>query len=120
MLEKLLNNKLLLIAIHIVIGFLATFSWFPKIFGVVIISISIVLIVVFKNQNEEALLFSSYLVGAEVFIRMTKGFILYETGKYGVILFLSLGIILGPFKQRFSLQFIFYLLLLFHSISLRD
>ncbi len=116
MLEKLLNNKLLFIAIHIVIGFLATLSWFPKIYGIVIISVSIVLIIVSKNKNEEALMFSSYLIGTEVFTRMVKGFFLYETGKYGVILFLFLGVILGSFKQKFSLQFVFYLLLLFLGV----
>ena len=116
MLEKLLNNKLLFIAIHIVIGFLATFSWFPKIYGFVIISVSLILIVVSNNKNEEALMFSSYLIGTEVFTRMIKGFFLYETGKYGVILFLILGIILGSFKQKFSIQFVFYLLLLFLGV----
>jgi len=116
LLEKLLNNKLLFIAIHIVIGFLATLSWFPKIYGIVIISVSIVLIIVSKNKNEEALMFSSYLIGTEVFTRMVKGFFLYETGKYGVILFLFLGVILGSFKQKFSLQFVFYLLLLFLGV----
>ena len=62
-------------------------------------------------------LFSAYLVSAEVFLRMTKGFILYETGKYGVILFLLLGVFIGKFKQKFSVFLSFYLLLLLLGIA---
>lgn len=69
-----------------------------------------------RNENEEAFIFAAYLVGAEVFIRMTGGLILYETGKYGVILFLGLGILIGRFKQIFSVQYIFYILLLLLGI----
>ncbi|AUC22800.1 hypothetical protein BTO15_12195 [Polaribacter sejongensis] len=47
---------------------------------------------------------------------MIGGTILYETGKYGVALFLLLGIFLGPFKQKFSVHFIFYILLLLLGI----
>jgi O-antigen ligase len=74
------------------------------------------LVVISKNKNEEALLFASYIVGAEVFIRMVNGFILYETGKYGVILFLLLGFFYGKVKQVFSAGFVFYILLLLLGI----
>jgi hypothetical protein len=47
---------------------------------------------------------------------MTGGLILYESGKYSVILFLFLGIIFGEFKQVFSVQYIFYILLLLFGI----
>ena len=47
---------------------------------------------------------------------MTDGVILYETGKYGVILFLLLGIFVGKFKQKFSISLAFYLLLLLLGI----
>ena len=42
--------------------------------------------------------------------------ILYETGKYSVILFLLLGIFVGKFKQKFSVSLAFYLLLLLLGI----
>lgn len=116
MLEKILHNKLLIIGIHIIIGFLATLSFFPKIYTLIVFIIFIPLTVVSKNKNEEALLFSAYIVGAEVFIRMVNGFILYETGKYGVILFLSLGFFYGKAKQVFSVGFVFYILLLLLGI----
>lgn len=112
MVKYITNHKLLFIGIHILIGFLATFSWFPKIFGIAIVSVSAIIVFVSGNKDEEAFLLASYIVGAEVFVRMIKGFILYETGKYGVILLLTLGIIFGNFKQKFGVQYIFYLLLL--------
>ena len=116
MIEKILNNKLAFILLHIAIGYLGTFSFFPKIYGFIAIIIPCYLIFVSKNKNEEAFLFASYIVGAEVFIRMTQGFILYETGKYSVILFLLIGIFVGKFKQVFSVQYVFYILLLLLGI----
>jgi hypothetical protein len=116
MLNRIIENKLLLIAIHILIGFLATFSFFPKIFGFICILVPIIYLISQKNFNEEALIFSAYIVGAEVFLRMTDAFILYETGKYAVIIFLTIGFFFGRFNQKFGVQFLFYLLLLFIGI----
>ncbi|QTE23058.1 O-antigen ligase family protein [Polaribacter cellanae] len=112
MINKFTDNKLLLIAIHIIIGYLATFTWFPKPFGLGVIGFCVFFVVKAKNNNEESFLLAMYIAGAEVFIRMTKGFVFYETGKYSVILLLILGIFLGEFKQKFGVQYIFYLLLL--------
>lgn len=116
MIEKVLNNKLLFIVVHIIFGFLGTLPFFPKIMGVLCIVVPIYYIFSSKNKNEEAFIFASYLVGAEVFIRMTSGFVFYETGKYGVILFLLLGIFVGRFKQVFSVHYVFYILLLLLGI----
>ena len=79
-----------------------------KLFWVLIIGFFIFIITFKKNKNEEALYLASYLVGAEVFIRMSDGFLLYETGKYGIILFSLLGIIWGPVKQKTSISFLVY------------
>jgi len=116
LIEKILHNKLLFIILHLVFGYLATFGFFPTVFGLIVVAFPIYILIVTKNSNEEAFIFSAYLVGAEVFIRMTEGFFLYETGKYAVMLFLILGIVLGEFKQRFSVQYIFYILLLLLGI----
>ncbi|TMM31337.1 O-antigen ligase domain-containing protein [Polaribacter aestuariivivens] len=112
MINKIIDNKLLFIGIHIVIGYLATLPWFPKPFGLGVIAFCVFLVVKTKNRNEEAFLLAMYVAGAEVFIRMIKGFVFYETGKYSVILLLFLGIFLGKFKQKFAIQYLFYLLLL--------
>lgn len=116
MIKYILDNKLLFIGIHIVFGFLGTLPSFTKIYGLIIVFVPIIIIYLNNNENEEAFIFSAYLVGIEVFIRMTSGFVFYETGKYSVILFLLLGIFLGKFKQVFSLQYIFFILLLLLGI----
>ena len=116
MLKFISNNKLLFIAIHIVIGYLVTFSFFPKIFGAAVLILGIVIIFISKNQNEEALFVSGYIIGVEVFLRMIKGFISYETGKYGIALFLIMGMIFGPTKQKNGIIYIFYLMLLLLGI----
>lgn len=116
MIKYIYNNKLLIFSIHILIGVLATLSFFSKVYTITIIVIGFILIFKSKNKNEEAFLLSFYLVGAEVFIRMTKGAILYETGKYSVILLLLLGLLVEKKKKQTSLFFIFYFLLLLLGI----
>ena len=116
MIEKIAHNRVIFVGIHILIGYLCTFSFFPKIYTLVIFLIAIPQIIFKKNKNEEAFLFAAYLAAGEVFLRMTDGVILYETGKYGVILLLVLGVFVGKFKQKFSVSLTFYLLLLLLGI----
>ncbi|WP_299017150.1 O-antigen ligase family protein [uncultured Polaribacter sp.] len=116
MIEKILNNKLQFIAIHILFGFLGTLPVFPKLYGFIVVVIPILLIYQSQNKSEEAFMLAAYITGAEVFLRMTNGFILYETGKYSVILFLMLGVFFGKFKQVFAVQYIFFILMLLIGI----
>ena len=119
MIKFILNNKLTFIAVHILLGYGSTFlrgSLSLKLFWLLIIGIFIIYIIFKSNRNEEAFLFAAYISSAEVFIRMSKAMILYETGKYSVILFLLLGIFVGKFKQKFSVSLAFYLLLLLLGI----
>lgn len=44
-----------------------------------------------KNRNHEAVLWSAYMCGLEVVLRGTGGSLVWELGKYSVILFLLLG-----------------------------
>jgi len=116
LLKTITNNKLLFIAIHIVIGFLATFSFFPKLFGISVFAIAFLSVIISSNNNEEALLFAGYITGVEVFLRMVKGTISFEMGKYGVIFLLLIGLFIGPQKQKISLTFFIYILLLLLGI----
>ncbi|MCH3884999.1 O-antigen ligase family protein [Tenacibaculum aquimarinum] len=109
-----------MLIIHIVIGFLATFSLFSKLYNVLIIALGFFVLLRTKNKNEEAFILASYLVGAEVFLRMTGGSISYEIGKYGVALFLILGIIVGKEKKTAPVTYIFYVMLLFLGIILTE
>jgi hypothetical protein len=114
--KKILHNKLIFIFIHIAFGFLGTLPFFPKIYGLLSLTIPLFIIFSSKNKNEEAFVFAAYFVGAEVFTRMIDGSIVYETGKYGVILFLLLGVFVGGIKQKLSVSYFFYLLLLLLGI----
>ena len=104
---------------HILLGYGSSLLRGSNILKIVwlLIIVFFILNIIFKsNRNEEAFLFAAYISGAEVFIRMSKAMILYETGKYSVILFLMIGIFVGKFKQKFSVALAFYLLLLLLGI----
>lgn len=119
MIKFILNNKLTFLVVHILLGYgssLLRGSNILKIVWLLIIGFFILNIIFKSNRNEEAFLFAAYISGAEVFIRMSKAMILYETGKYSVILFLIIGIFVGKFKQKFSVALAFYLLLLLLGI----
>lgn len=120
MINKILGNKFLFICIHIILGFVVTFLPISKIFTLLIIIIGSLIIYTTKNRNEEALYLIGYLIGAEVFIRMTGGTLLYETGKYGMILFILLGLFLGDVKQKKTVSFLIYILLLLIGIMFTD
>ncbi len=68
-------------------------------------------IVVKNNKQLEVLLACSYAIGAEVFFRMTKAYIFYETGKYLVIFFIILGFFYTSFNRKAIIYFLFLLLL---------
>lgn len=58
------------------------------------------------------LIASAYFAGAEVYIRMTKAYFFFETGKYAVIWFSLLGMIYIGFKRNavpYLLYFVFLL-----------
>jgi len=119
LIKFILNNKLTFVVVHILLGYgssLLRGSTILKIVWLLIIGFFILNIIFKSNRNEEAFLFAAYISGAEVFIRMSKAMILYETGKYSVILFLIIGIFVGKFKQKFSVALAFYLLLLLLGI----
>ena len=64
-----------------------------------------------KNKEKEVLIACAYMVGGEVFFRMTKAMVFYETGKYVVILFLLFGMFYQGFKRK-AYPYAIYLILL--------
>lgn len=101
---------------HIGVGLLAT------VFRPAMIAYFLVVVVYFlyrifalPNKHKEVLIATSYMVGAEVFFRMTKAYFLYETGKYMVIVYLLIGMFYHGFK-RSSLTYIIYFLLLLPGV----
>jgi O-antigen ligase len=60
---------------------------------------------------------SAYIVGSEVFLRMTGGSLLYESSKYGVMMFLTFGMYYSGFSKN-TVPFWIYLLLLLPGVIL--
>ncbi|WOD43960.1 O-antigen ligase family protein [Hwangdonia lutea] len=58
----------------------------------------------------------AYVVGAEVFLRMTGGNLLYEASKYFVILFVLLGMSLGDGVSKKSYIYIMYIFALIPGV----
>lgn len=67
------------------------------------------------NKKDEVLLAAGYIVGFEVFSRMTGGAFSYEFAKYAVILFLSVGMFFKGFNRN-SWVYILYLFFLIPGI----
>lgn len=115
------NNKYLAsIFCHILLGVLLFF--FPilaKIYAFAILVIGVIVVAITQNKNNQVLYICSYIVGSEVFLRMTDGSPIHEFGKYSIIVFMILGILYSGFS-KFSLPFWFFILLLIPSIIIAN
>lgn len=104
---------LYLIAFHVFIGmavFMAPFL--AKLYGYSIVIFGVFVIIKRQNKNNEALLAAGYVVGSEVFLRMTGGNPLYEISKYSVMVFLFIGVIYTGFSKNATPYWVFILLLI--------
>jgi len=107
-----------LILVHVGIGFLVfIFPFSAKIYGYAIFILGAYFIVRTQNKNNEALMAAAYIVGSEVFLRMTQGNPLYEISKYGVIVYILIGMYFSGFSKGAAPYWI-YLLLLVPSVVL--
>ncbi|MBK5214599.1 MAG: O-antigen ligase family protein [Flavobacteriaceae bacterium] len=98
------------------IGFLAYFSRSMMFFYALgVIGYFTYLIVAKRNKAQNVILAAAYMTGAEVFFRMTKAFVFYETGKYAVMFFMLLGIFYLGFKKN-ALSYVIYILLLLPAV----
>ena len=68
-----------------------------------------------KQKTVEILIACAYFVGAEVFLRMTRGAISYEAGKYLVIFFMIMGMFYKGISGN-GYPYFLYLMLLVPSI----
>lgn len=102
-----------LINIHLILGF-AVFivPFLAKLYAFLIIVVGIIILLKSRNTNNEALFLAAYLVGAEVLLRMKDGVPLYEFGKYGVMLFLLIGMIYQGFSKGAFIYWFFIIILL--------
>lgn len=112
------RNYFELILLHIGIG-IVVFLFKPISIIYFLVALGLFLIkILFSGSKDRVisiLLACSYFVGAEVFFRMTKGGISYESSKYLVILFVVIGMFYKGLSGKGYPYFI-YLILLVPSI----
>ncbi len=106
------KNYLFLVAIHVVLGFLIFLAPFISVIYTYLILIAgIYFVIKTQNKNNEVLYVAGYIIGAEVFLRMTGGSTSYEFGKYGLSFFSLLGMYYSGFSKKTSPYWIYLLLL---------
>jgi hypothetical protein len=104
---------LYLILFHVFIGFLIYFVPFTaKLYGYSIFILGIYFVIKTQNRNNEALIASAYITGSEVLLRMTGGNVSYEFSKYGVMIFVFIGMYFSGFSKSATPYWIFLLLLI--------
>jgi hypothetical protein len=92
---------LFLIALHLGIGFVIFLvPLLSKLYAFAMLLGGMLWIFKNKNAGHEAIIASAYIVGSEVFLRMTSGNPIYEFSKYTVILFLLMGVYYRGFSKH--------------------
>ncbi|TDE04598.1 O-antigen ligase family protein [Flavobacterium hiemivividum] len=103
---------LYLILSHVAIGigiFVLPFA--AKLYGYSMILVGAYFVIKTQNRNNEALMAAAYIAGAEVLLRMTGGNISYEFSKYGVMIFVLMGMYFSGFSKGATPYWLFLLLL---------
>ena len=110
------RKYILLILLHIVIAILIYLVRpLSIVYAICIPLIGFYYVIKTKNRNNEVLFVAAYIVGSEVFLRMTNGNLLYESSKYGVMIFLTLGMYYSAFSKK-TIPFWIYLILLLPGV----
>lgn len=102
-----------LLIIHAAIA-LAVFAvpFLSKIYALLVPIVGLFIVVKTRNRNNEVLLVAAYLVGVEVFLRMTGGNFNNEYIKVSVIVFILIGMIYSNFSKSGMIYLVFLFLLI--------
>jgi O-antigen ligase len=110
------RNYIFLIVVHILIGIVIFYVPFlSKIYGYLIIFGGTYMVLRNKNRSHEILLAAGYIVGSEVFLRMTDGNPVYEFSKYGVMMFILIGMYFKGFS-KFAMPYWLFLTLMIPGV----
>ncbi|OOV18400.1 O-antigen ligase [Flavobacterium sp. LM4] len=102
-----------LLIIHALIALVVfTIPFLSKIYAFLIPIIGFYFVYINKNKNNEVLLVAAYMVGVEVFLRMTGGNFNNEFVKVNVMFFMVLGMIYSNFSINAFIYWAFLLLLI--------
>ena len=83
-----------------------------KLYGLLIVPIGMYYVIINRNKNNEVLFVTAYIVGSEVFLRMTGGNLIYEFAKYSIIIFVIVGMTYDGLSKNAVAYWIYLLLLL--------
>lgn len=101
-----------LLLLHLGIGALVfLFPFLTKIYSLSVFCFGIYYLLKTQNKNNEALVLSAYVIGAEVLFRMTDGMFFNEYAKYSVMIFLFIGMFYTGFSKNSYLYWFFLILL---------
>jgi len=107
------KKYLFLVGLHLLLGAVASQAHFViKILSTVIFVLGFYIIAKNRNRNNEVLYVAAYIVGNEVFLRMTGANVLYEFGKYATIIFILLGAFFSGFSKNGTPYWFFLILLI--------
>ena len=112
-------NYTSLIVIHVTIAVLVYFfEALSKVYflSILIVGLMSILRAPLSKKPFYVLSACAYVIGSEVFLRMTNGNFFYETSKYLVILFLVTGVFLGGGIAKKAYTYFVYLILLVPGI----
>jgi O-antigen ligase len=115
-----INTRLLLSLFHLALGVLLLIGIVAKVYSTIIVLFGVLFIIKSKNEHNEAILWSAYLVGAEVLFRMSGGMFFYELPKYAILIFLLIGLYVEKKKHHISITFLVYILLLLVGIAFTE
>lgn len=102
-----------LLIIHALIALVVfVVPFVSKIYALLIPVIGFYFVYVTKNKNNEVLIIAAYMVGVEVFLRMTGGNFNNEYVKVNVIFFMFLGMTYSNFSMNAFVYWAFLLLLI--------
>ena len=108
-----IKNYFFLVVLHVAIGIAIYANLFlSKIYSITIFVLGLYFIIKTKNRKDEVLYASAYMVGSEVFLRMTFGNPNHEFAKYGVMIFLVIGMIYSGISKSATPYWIFMILLI--------
>jgi len=102
-----------ILIIHALIA-LAVFvlPFLSKIYALIIPVVGFYIVYKNKNKNNEVLIISAYLIGVEVFLRMTGGNFNNEYVKFSVVFFMLIGMFYSNFNLNAFIYVLFLMLLL--------
>ncbi len=114
------HTRIYLCIAHLVLGVLLLSGGFTKIFSIGVVVIGLISIFRSKNDQDQAVFWSAYMVGGEVLFRMSGGMIFHELPKYSVLVFLLLGLYFENKRHHVSISYLVYILLLLIGIAFVD